>query len=84
MNRAGIAIRAKYLPGEISHRCPRIFENSIPALSVETAVAEMEVAIKKRPAAFPTVFPVSSLESSGIAELRGAIARLLTERGASA
>jgi GTP-binding protein len=54
------------------------------APNIESAVAEMEVAIKKRPAAFPIVFPVSSFESKGIAELRGAIARLLSERGASA
>jgi GTP-binding protein len=58
--------------------------DTMQALSVESAVAEMEGAIKKRPAAFPIVFPVSSFESSGMAELRGAIARLLAERGADA
>jgi hypothetical protein len=36
----------------------------------------------KRPAAFLTVFPVSSYDTTGIAELRGAIARLLAERAA--
>ena len=56
--------------------------DTIQAENVESCVAETEAAIKKQPAAFPTVFPVSSLEATGIAELRGAIARLLTERGA--
>jgi GTP-binding protein len=48
----------------------------------ETRVAETKAAIGRRPAAFPTVFAVSSFEGGGIAELRGAIARLLAERGA--
>jgi len=47
----------------------------------EARIAETEAAIKKRPAAFPVVFPVSSFDTTGIAELRGAIARLLRERG---
>jgi len=50
----------------------------------ESRVAETEAAIKKRPAAFPIVFAVSSLDATGIAELRGAIARLVAERGAGA
>jgi len=49
----------------------------------QSRVSETEAAIKKRPAAFPAVFPVSSLEGLGIAELRGAIVRLMAERGAS-
>jgi GTP-binding protein len=48
----------------------------------ESRIAETEAAIQKRPAAFPTVFAVSSFETTGIAELRGAIARLVAERGA--
>ena len=58
--------------------------DTIQAQNIESCVAETEAAIKRRPAAFPTVFPVSSLNTTGIAELRGAIARLLTERGAGA
>ena len=57
--------------------------DTIEAKNIEASVTETEAAIKKRPAAFPTVFPVSSFETTGIAELRGAIVRLLTERGAS-
>jgi GTP-binding protein len=55
--------------------------DAIKAQDVERRAAETEAAIKKRPAAFPMVFAVSSLEATGIAELRGAIARLLAERG---
>jgi len=52
------------------------------AMDREARIAETETAIKNRPAAFPTVFSVSSFDTTGIAELRGAIARLLRERGA--
>ena len=48
----------------------------------EPRIAETEAAIKKRPAAFPHVFPVSSFDQLGINELRAAIARLLAERRA--
>ena len=58
--------------------------DTIEAKNTDACVIETEAAIKKRPAAFPAVFPVSSFEATGIAELRGAIARLLAERGASA
>ena len=50
----------------------------------QSRIAETEAAIKRRPAAFPAVFAVSSFEATGIAELRGAIARLVAERGARA
>jgi GTP-binding protein len=49
----------------------------------EPRILETEAAIKKRPAAFPQVFPVSSFDTTGIAELRAAIARLLAERATS-
>jgi GTP-binding protein len=58
--------------------------DAIKAEDIEPRIAETETALKKRPAAFPIVFPVSSLETIGIAELRGAIVRLLNERGAGA
>jgi GTP-binding protein len=57
--------------------------DTIKAEDIAPRTAETETALKKRPAAFPIVFPVSSLETTGIAELRGAIVRLLNERGAS-
>ena len=43
-------------------------------------VAEVEAALAKRPAAFPTVITTSSRDGTGIPELRAAIARLLKER----
>jgi GTP-binding protein len=56
--------------------------DTIKAQYGEPRIAETKAAIMKRPAAFPTVFPVSSYDTTGIAELRGAIARLLAERAA--
>jgi GTP-binding protein len=44
-------------------------------------IAEVEAALAKRPAAFPTVLLTSSRDGSGVAELRAAVARLLKERG---
>jgi GTP-binding protein len=44
-------------------------------------IAEIEAALARRPAAFPTVIPTSSRSAAGIPELRAAIARLLAERG---
>ena len=44
-------------------------------------INEVETALAKRPAAFPAVLATSSRESTGIGELRAAIARLLAERG---
>lgn len=58
--------------------------DTIKVEDIAPRIAETETALKKRPAAFPIVFPVSSLETTGIAELRGAIVRLLNERGAGA
>jgi GTP-binding protein len=58
--------------------------DAIKPQEIEARVASTEAAIRKRPAAFPIVFAVSSLEAEGIAELRGAIARLLAERGTGA
>jgi len=54
--------------------------DTIKAQFGEPRILETEAALKKRPAAFPKVFPVSSFDDIGISELRGAIARLLSER----
>jgi GTP-binding protein len=40
-------------------------------------------AIHRRPAAFPAVFPTSAKSGAGLAELRGAIVRVLAERRSS-
>jgi GTP-binding protein len=54
--------------------------DTIKAQFGEPRILETEAALKKRPAAFPKVFPVSSFDDIGISELRAAIARLLEER----
>ena len=54
--------------------------DAIKAQFGEPRILETEAALKKRPAAFPRVFPVSSYDNIGISELRAAIARLLSER----
>jgi GTP-binding protein len=54
--------------------------DAIKAQFGEPRILETETALKKRPAAFPKVFPVSSFDTTGIADLRAAIARLLSER----
>lgn len=46
-----------------------------------TRVAATQAALARRPAAFPIVFPTSSREGEGIAELRAAVVRLMGERG---
>ncbi|MEP9377563.1 ribosome biogenesis GTP-binding protein YihA/YsxC [Aquabacter sp. CN5-332] len=43
-------------------------------------VEETEQKIRKRPAAYPQVFPTSSHTGTGLPELRAAVARLLAER----
>jgi GTP-binding protein len=43
-------------------------------------IAEVETALAKRPAAYPTVLATSAHDGAGIAELRAAIARLLQEQ----
>ncbi len=43
-------------------------------------MAEVEAALAKRPAAYPTVLATSAHDGTGIAELRAAIARLLQEQ----
>jgi GTP-binding protein len=44
-------------------------------------IETVKAAIKKRPAAFPDVIATSSQSGDGVADLRAAIARLLTEQG---
>jgi len=54
--------------------------DTIKAQFGEPRILETETAIKKRPAAFPKVFPVSSFNDLGISDLRAGVARLLAER----
>jgi GTP-binding protein len=43
-------------------------------------IGEVEAALAKRPAAYPSVLATSSHDGTGMPELRAAIARLLDER----
>lgn len=56
--------------------------DQLKAQERETRVAGTLAALARRPAAFPEVILTSSREGHGVAELRAAIARLLSERGA--
>ncbi|MFG1347467.1 ribosome biogenesis GTP-binding protein YihA/YsxC [Xanthobacter autotrophicus DSM 431] len=44
-------------------------------------IAAVEEKIRRRPAAYPVVFPTSSETGAGFPELRAAVARLLAEQG---
>lgn len=52
--------------------------------ALASRVAATEAAIARRAAAFPAVQPTSSRTGLGIPDLRGAVARLLTDRGGAA
>ena len=54
--------------------------DAVKKSELATRIAEVEAALAKRPAAFPGVLVTSSEESTGIPELRAAIARLIAER----
>jgi GTP-binding protein len=53
----------------------------VNASALAALVAETEGALAGHPAAFPRLIATSARTGSGIAELRGAIVRLLNERG---
>ncbi len=66
----------------VSHQIVLTKCDAVKPSELRDRVAEVEAALAKRPAAFPTVLPTSSREGTGIPELRAAIARLLEERKA--
>jgi len=66
----------------VSHQIVLTKCDAVKASELRDCVVEVEAALAKRPAAFPTVLPTSSREGIGIPELRAAIARLLEERKA--
>ena len=55
--------------------------DQVKPAELEKKISETTAAIQKRAAAFPEIIVTSSRESSGLPELRAAIARLLKERG---
>ncbi|MGA7348439.1 MAG: ribosome biogenesis GTP-binding protein YihA/YsxC [Pseudolabrys sp.] len=64
----------------VSHQIVLTKCDAVKPSELRDRIAEVETALAKRPAAFPTVLPTSSSDGAGISELRAAIARLLAER----
>jgi GTP-binding protein len=65
----------------VSHQIVLTKADQVKASELAERIEAIETALKKRPAAFPTVLTTSSRSGDGIAELRAAIARLKAERG---
>jgi GTP-binding protein len=66
----------------VSHQIVLTKADAVKPAELASRIAEVEAALAKRPAAFPTVLATSSDDGSGIPELRAAIMRLLDERKA--
>ena len=64
----------------VSHQIVLTKSDELKAAELGQRIAEVEAALAKRPAAFPTVLATSAHDGTGIPELRAAIARLLRER----
>jgi GTP-binding protein len=64
----------------VSHQIVLTKADQVKASELAERIADIEAALKKRPAAFPQILPTSSRSGVGIPELRAAIARLLAER----
>ncbi len=67
----------------VSHQIVLTKADALKASELVARIAEVEAALKKRPAAFPLVLATSARDGAGIPELRAAIVRLLAERGVS-
>jgi len=65
----------------VSHQIVLTKCDQVKASERAERIAATEVALSKRPAAFPQVIATSSREGTGIPELRAAISRLKAERG---
>jgi GTP-binding protein len=55
--------------------------DQVKQAELSARIAETEMALAKHPAAFPDVLATSSRSGAGMPELRGAMVRLLEERG---
>jgi GTP-binding protein len=64
----------------VSHQVVLTKSEAIKPAELTARIAEVETALAKRPAAFPSVIATSSRDGTGIPDLRAAISRLLTER----
>ena len=66
----------------VSHQIVLTKCDAVKSSELRERIAEVEAALARRPAAFPTVLSTSSRDGAGIPELRAAIARLLEQRKA--
>jgi GTP-binding protein len=64
----------------VSHQIVLTKCDAVKPSELSNRIADVEAALSKRQAAFPTVLATSSHGGAGIPELRAAIARLLDER----
>jgi GTP-binding protein len=64
----------------VSHQVVLTKSDQLKPAELAARIAEVEAALKKRPAAFPAVLATSAHNGVGIPQLRAAIGRLLTER----
>jgi GTP-binding protein len=63
----------------VSHQVVLTKADAVKKSELASRIIEVEEALAKRPAAFPGVLVTSSEDSTGIPELRAAIARLIAE-----
>ena len=64
----------------VSHQIVLTKADAVKPAELTARIGEVEAALAKRPAAFPTVLVTSAHNGAGIPELRAAVARLLAER----
>jgi len=64
----------------VSHQIVLTKSDALKPAALAARIAEVEAALAKRSAAFPTVLATSAHDGTGIPELRAAIARLRAER----
>jgi GTP-binding protein len=64
----------------VSHQIVLTKCDAIKPAELAQRIAEIAVALAKRPAAYPKVLATSAHDGTGIPELRAAIARLLEEQ----
>ena len=64
----------------VSHQVVLTKCDEVKPAELAGRIAQVEAALAKRPAAYPTVLATSAHDGVGIAELRAAIARLLQEQ----
>jgi GTP-binding protein len=64
----------------VSHQIVLTKADAVKPAELTARIAEVEAALAKRPAAFPTVLVTSAHDGAGIPELRAAVGRLLAER----